>query len=99
VLIRITIMKTMMMNLIKYDIVRFVPSFLLQVKFYILVSQVYEFVLSKNRNMESLEKTFLPTTQVTKRTAGLTLHKVSVDRCSYVLVSGKMKFNVIKQTL
>ena len=83
----ITIMKMMMMKKMKYDIVRFVPSFLLHVKFYILVSQVYEFVLSKNRNMESLEKLFFPTTQVTKRTAGLTLHKLSVDRCSYVLVT------------
>ena len=49
--------------------------------------------------MESLEKLFFPTTQVTKRTAGLTLHKLSVDRCSYVLVTWNMKFNVIKQTV
>jgi len=42
---------------------------------------------------------FLPSTQDSKRTAGLTLRKLSVDRCSYVLVTWKMTFNVIKQTV
>jgi len=36
--------------------------------------------------MESLEKIILPTTQVTKCTTGLTLHKLSLDRCPYVLL-------------
>jgi len=36
--------------------------------------------------MEYLEKIILPTTVVTKCNTGLTLHKLSLDRCHYVLL-------------
>jgi len=47
-------------------------------------------------NMESLEKILLPNPEITKCTTGLTLHKISLDRCRSAFVIWKMAFNVLK---
>ena len=52
-----------------------------------LLKQAYEFVLINKINMESLEKLILPTREATKCTTGLTLHKLSLDRCPYDIVT------------
>jgi len=49
--------------------------------------------------MESHEKINLPEIEVTKCTTRLALNKLSLDCCSYVFVTLKMKINVLKQTV